>query len=381
MSNQTISFPPVSSKDDPRFPNYLAAYCINPPNIPGECPFPGRCPNPDAAGILVRVAAYVTTLCLGILLLYSPPKARGSFWSLMLYVYSLLLTTLISISNRGITRFHSEITLQLAGSPLILWLCVHSIMGLIGRKHRLQDIFSRDWKNLPATFVILGAFILWIVILGWSESGDHLGRFLQPACDLRSGMGKAEPIITIIPYSAIVILIWKTTDSGMHWRNFPTAKLLELLPIPILLIVWISCAVRSRHQIKSYNPERSFVRNMWVYMKHRYTFLHFLLVWMLPWVYYVLVIEDRLFYSGSNDNHADGSFGQLGNVRPLVQALTLLPEMWIWFKELSWVGHLAGRGGRSDSKPSQGEEELPIVEKPASTLTPHNSDTLHPSNV
>ena len=37
------------------YKRYLAAYCLNPPTDDG-CPF-GFCPNPDIAGLLVRIAS------------------------------------------------------------------------------------------------------------------------------------------------------------------------------------------------------------------------------------------------------------------------------------------------------------------------------------
>ncbi|KAJ6462448.1 hypothetical protein C8R45DRAFT_1108104 [Mycena sanguinolenta] len=135
----------------------------------------GRCPNPDVSGILVRVSAYLTNLLLGIVIMYDPEEASGGVWTQLLTVYSLLISAVIAIYTKGLTRFHAEMTLLLVLSPLSFTLAVYAILGFCGRNHRLNSILSSSREHLLPRLAVVGFWLIALALMIFSSISSSVG--------------------------------------------------------------------------------------------------------------------------------------------------------------------------------------------------------------
>ncbi|KAK7683451.1 hypothetical protein QCA50_013283 [Cerrena zonata] len=158
---------------------YRQAYCIAPPSD-DTCAF-GYCPNADIAGPLVRIASYITNICLSLLIFYSPERAKEAFWSQVLSIYAVLITCAISIFQTSLTRFHAGIAVVLTGSPLTFYLFIYSLMSFWYKKHRLNTIVGEG--QLLRRILILIAAAIWISLLIYILVPTTISHFAQESCD------------------------------------------------------------------------------------------------------------------------------------------------------------------------------------------------------
>lgn len=305
---------------------YVAAYCTNPPKD-DSCPF-DFCPNPEIAGPLVRIANYVTTLCIAILVFYSPKRVKEAFWSQILTVYSLLLTCLVTIIRGQLTRFHALVVLALVLSPVTVYFVGYSIRSFWSRHHRLENLLGPS--HYLQRFVVLLAGVWWLALFIYAYLPRGVRHFAQASC---KGRSVTEGFYLTVPFLYLQAL-------GEIYLD-----VLFALPFVILTIAWIAAIVLRREEIwppgLPYSPR--FVK-VWRTVGYYYPFIQFLSVVVLPMAYWILVVE--LCTYGTMDNNFSLSFGQVFTlfvaVPPFILTIKLLGKAWRWFRGISWVQRIAG---------------------------------------
>ncbi|KAJ7342646.1 hypothetical protein DFH08DRAFT_811719 [Mycena albidolilacea] len=68
----------------------------------------------------IEGVAYLANLLLGIIVMYDSKEVSQAVWTQLVTVYSLLISASIVIGTNGLSRFHSEMTVLLVLSPLLL---------------------------------------------------------------------------------------------------------------------------------------------------------------------------------------------------------------------------------------------------------------------
>jgi len=309
---------------------YIAAYCLNPPSD-DSCSF-GYCDNPDIAGVLVRVASYVTNLCLSIMLFYSPENAHTALWSQLLTMYSLLLTCAISVSQKNLSRLYALLAVVIAGSPLSLYLIMYAIISFWYQRHRLRCIFG-EGQLIPRMLVII-AGCLWVSLLTFSMVLSDRAHFAQRSCDeLYGSMGA----IYIIPFLFFHDAFNVNAGLGM----------LLVLPLIITGVAWVIALTIQRKAIwppgEKWSPHFG---RMWSITGRHYSFIHFMLLVKIPTLYWITVIEiSCVIFSAGQGNVL--SFGQIlaafVALPPLVTVFQLYPKLFAWFSSLAWVRRITKR--------------------------------------
>ncbi|KAJ7255066.1 hypothetical protein B0H12DRAFT_1114046 [Mycena haematopus] len=324
---------------------------------PNECAIEGfgRCPNPDVSGILVRVSAYLANLLLGIVIMYDPEEASSGVWTQLLTVYSLLISAIISIYTKGLTRFHSEMTIFLVLSPLSFTLGIYAILGFCGRPHRLDSVLSSRREHLLPRLAVIGFWIIaFILIIFTSVSSD--GHFTPPTpCDGLVDKGSLPAIIysvIFIPYVGAALVILTILSEYVDGDGASLLLLiLAFTPMVLLIITLVSALIKSRRslseEVKTMNINGKLRRfwARWDLFGKRYPFLHFNGIFFVPMIYWVILNEIRLL--NTPDNIFSPSFGQVLAVfvvlEPFLQGVKMFPRATRWFMNLAFVRRVTGR--------------------------------------
>ncbi|KAF7337833.1 hypothetical protein MVEN_02006200 [Mycena venus] len=329
---------PLSMYDD-SFPNYISAICIRPEKITlSQCLVGGynfiRCPNGDVAGILVRFAAYMANLLLGIVLMYSPEKSATAVWTQVLTVYSLLISGIIAIGNASLSRFHSGMTIFLV---IPLRLSSTPSLAFCGRAHRLDNILSGRREHLvPRLFVTAyGVISLAILIYTGSADGSH---FSPNPCESDDAYRTLAGIIINflwIPYAGVIVVFMVIQAAGGETNAmFAGIEFLAISPFILILVSTIYGIVRQRHLLAKQFRIQSGRWKIWVtwdVLAAQYPFMHFCGVFFIPMLYWIMVNEIRTL--GTPDNLFSSSFGQI------LALFVILPPLWQVFQ-------MAPRAGR-----------------------------------
>ena len=138
-----------------------------------------------------------------ILLFYSPESVKESFFSSILTIYSILITCLISIFQKNLTKFHALIAATIVGSPLTMYMGLYALRSLWGNKHRLDDIVGRG-KIVQRTMV-LGTVAIWMAFVIYLLLPSNISYFAQASCDQYSLLVKFFFFIPILLFAAAVI--------------------------------------------------------------------------------------------------------------------------------------------------------------------------------
>ncbi|THH29813.1 hypothetical protein EUX98_g4369 [Antrodiella citrinella] len=311
---------------------YVAAYCLNPPSD-DSCSF-GYCNNPDIAGVLVRVASYITNFCLSIIIFYSPEDAQTALWSQLLTMYSLLLTCVISVSQRSLSRLYALLAVVIVGSPLSIYLVIYAFMSFFHRRHRLARVFG-EGQFISRTLVVIAGG-LWVALITFSMILSDRAHFAQSSCDeLYGSMGAIYVIPLLFFHDALTV-------------NLGVGMLL-ILPLIFTGVAWATALILQRKAIWPSGERwrwRPHFGRIWSITGRHYSFIHFMLLVMLPTLYWITVVElSCLLFSAGKGNVL--SFGQIlaafVALPPVVTVIQLYPKLFAWFGDLAWVRRIVKR--------------------------------------
>ena len=96
------------------------------------------------------------SLCIGILITWSPMDIDEGFQASLLQIYPVLLSTLLSINRHQLSLFDANFALIISSSPLTVYLVAASTCNLLGIK---TGLYKRIKSHRLATSVV-GAFVL-----------------------------------------------------------------------------------------------------------------------------------------------------------------------------------------------------------------------------
>jgi len=177
------------------------------------------------------------TLSLAVLIFYSPKRVQEAFWSQILTVYSLLLTCLVSIFRRDLTRFHALVVLALVFSPITIYFVAYSIRPFRHDQNQLGYLLGRSCYLRRSIVLLAGATWLSIFIYAYlPNSSEH---FAQASCKGRSVM---DAYYLIVPF----LYISSSLNVG---TAFPVV--LFILPFVIMIAAWIIAILRRKDEIWS----------------------------------------------------------------------------------------------------------------------------------
>ncbi|KAJ6476409.1 hypothetical protein C8R45DRAFT_1009910 [Mycena sanguinolenta] len=307
-----------------------------------------RCPNTDVSGILVRVSAYLANLLLGIVIMYDPKEASGGVWAQLLTGYSLVISAVIAIYTKGLTRFHAGMTVFLVLSPLSCTLGIYTILGFLGRPHRLDCVLSSRREHLLPSLAVIAFWLIAICLIVFTSISSDNHFTPPPPCDTLVDKGTSAAVLyslAFIPYVGVVLVIYVMIlryEQGEISKTF-----VERVSVPVVLLVMalVVAIIRSRGslaaEVRMLNI-RSRSKRFWAYWTlfgERYPFLHFCGVFLIPMIYWVLLNEIR--FLGSADNIFSISFGQVLAVfvilQPLLQVFMMIPRLSGWFRNLAFI--------------------------------------------
>ncbi|KAF9788064.1 hypothetical protein BJ322DRAFT_1046832 [Thelephora terrestris] len=339
--------------------SYMNAYCLNPARD-DNCPF-GFCPNPDIAGPLVRISTYVITLCISLLVFYSPDDVKDAFWSQVLTIYSLILTAGIAIVLGELTKFHAVTVSVIVASPLTIYFVVYSIRASWGGIHRLENVLGR--KHLFRRLFILLAAAIWIAFTIYPYLQRNASHFAQTSC-------RTQPLLLSF------FLLTPISVGIMERHRFPWLGPVIAGPFLLIVLAWVIAIIRKRRIIwPSREPYRfNFWKTLTVVSEH-YPFIYFISIVVIPFVYWVACIEIGVF--DSNDNQFTLTFGQVlalfVTIPPILQVSKLAPRLFYWFYDLTWLRRIDG--GRSKSRPSSiYEGGTSLLDKPGKLESRYSLD-------
>ncbi|KAF9781550.1 hypothetical protein BJ322DRAFT_230258 [Thelephora terrestris] len=332
ITNNMVNFLNLTGQN---YKPYLAAYCLSPqPN--DDCPF-GFCPNPDIAGLWVRIANYITGFCVALLIFYAPDRVKDAFWSQVLLTYSLLLTCGISLLQGQLTRFHSIVLISIVCSPVNVYFTGYAIRSFWS-VHRLDNVLGKR-KNTRRLMVFLSVAI-WTAALIYVYLPQRFTNFAQDSC---RGSSAVEAFFLGAPF----VYAWALTTLG------PAGILILFifLAIPILIIfAWFVAIIRRRREIWASSGVccASFGK-VWRPIVHHYPFLRFCSVVVIPTAYWIAIVELGIF--GGNDETSPLTFSQVlamfATVPPMIEVARLVPRLWRWLITFAWLGRAFGRSGAS----------------------------------
>jgi hypothetical protein len=128
------------------------------------------------------------TAPIAILIFYSQDDLHESYWASLLNIYSILLTSIISVFKHSLSRFHAIIAAVIVGSPLTFYNFIYAVRSSLGHNHRLDRLFGKGQikQRLLAllTVTIWGGFVIYLIL------PNHVSHFSQANCD------KASPLVT-----------------------------------------------------------------------------------------------------------------------------------------------------------------------------------------
>ncbi|KAL4250485.1 hypothetical protein ABKN59_006963 [Abortiporus biennis] len=267
VTNAMVNFLNLTSDMD----TYFQAYCLNPPPD-DSCPF-GYCPNGDIAGPFIRWPTYITTFCLSVLIFYTPNDAQDAFWSQVLTVYSLIIT---------------------CGSPLNAYLFFYSLISIWYTKHRMGGIVGHG-QRIRRLIMIVGG-LLWIALVIFVYRNATRSRFSQRSCE---HLFPIENDIYVYPLS-----FYSTGLRTVGWFGF-----VLISPLALTAFMWLVAIVHQRHKIWRGDGFFYGFRRIWSKTGHKYPSTHFLLIILLPTIYWVSIIEFGCVNTA--DSQLSLSFGQV----------------------------------------------------------------------
>ncbi|KAJ7704725.1 hypothetical protein B0H14DRAFT_3028361 [Mycena olivaceomarginata] len=350
---QMIDFLNISS------PNaYLDAYCLNPPV--DSCAF-GYCANPDVASPAVRISTYITTIISALLVLYSPDDAQASVvLSQLLNVYSLIIAAIIAIAHRNLTKPHTIVAMGLAASPLSVYLIIYVFRSIYGNQNRLQTVFGKGkWVNRLAVLMLVP---VWFAVLVFSTLPDGAWHFQQTACDHTVAGGHIIGDF-FIPF--LVLFVVYPVQTGVISGMF--------------VVAWGTAIYLQRREIWKKHNKKLPLRRMWRKVVDAYPFIQFCTVVFFPHAFWFINVEVGIMALLSRDSTFAATYGQIlaliVAVPPLIQLCLLLPRLFAWFVDLTWVRYLTCRRNEPRVGRRQGStaSTLPFV-----VVTPSPKSTPYP---
>jgi len=312
---------------------YFQLYCNNPPD--DSCTF-GYCPNSDIAGPAVRIATYVSTICLSVVVLYSPEDMADAFYGQLLQMYSLLIAAVIAIAARQLSRLHVIFVLLAVSSPLSLYLTIHAIRrSIIRRDTRLKPVFGYEdipegeavrfrwsvWRARLNRALVLVIIPFWFAVLVISLK--RRDWFNQRACDdLNNGN------LTDLFFLGPVLLL--------YGKSIGTQATI-LAPFVALVLAWIGALVIQRELLfKKGELPRPWL--VWRKTKRRYPFLMFCTVIAYPSAIWIAMLESGADFSNES---FQPSYGQLlaifVAVPPFLNCIYMWKDFRDWVLDLTWV--------------------------------------------
>jgi len=342
VKNDMVSFLNLTSGDFRK--SYLTAYCaVGAPSDDG-CPY-GFCPNNDIAGPPVRISMYLTNFFVAILIFHQRDQEsiNQNFWAQIMSLYTLIFACGISILLDTLTRFHAILTIAMAGSPLTFYIFVYALRSIWDGQHRLASVVGKG-QILPRTLV-LSALGIWIALFIYILMPSH-ANFYQRSCE--NAFEGINALILRYFYALPILLFIDASTEG---------KWLGSSPLLLTTLAWTIAIILQRKNIwptgERYRPR---FRKVWAVIKYNYPFIQFVSIVFLPFGYWVATIEVALHVTlGSNDDHFDPSFGQIlavfVTVPPMIAVAKLVPRLYKWFIDLTWVRILTCR--QQDVAPSK----------------------------
>ncbi|KAJ6584093.1 hypothetical protein DFH09DRAFT_1308794 [Mycena vulgaris] len=327
--------------------SYVEAYCLNPPV--DSCAF-GYCPNPDVASPAVRASTYFTTVVSAILVLYSPEDVASSFFSQLLNVYSLIIAAIISIHNRNLTRPHTLVALGLAASPLSVYLIIYVIRSILGNQNRLQAVFGKGkWLNRGAVLTLLP---IWVSVLVFSALPSW--HFQQSACD---DVVAANHVVRVFFIPFLVF--------------FEVYPIVGAVILGVFIGAWMTGIYLQRREIWKNHDKKLPWQRIWRKVVDAYPFIQLCTVVFVPHAFWILNVEVGIAVLLTQEKFT-ATYGQLlalfVTIPPLIQLCLLLPQLWLWFVDLTWVRLLTCRR----NKPILGHRQK--MDSSAFTLSLKDSD-------
>ncbi|KAF7373214.1 hypothetical protein MSAN_00530000 [Mycena sanguinolenta] len=311
-------------------------------------------PTPTCLEFLFGSLRTLPVSCSALLSCTTPKRLPGGVWAQLLTVYSLLISAIIAIHTKGLTRFHAGMTAFLVLSPLSFTLGIYTILGFFNRPHRLDSILSSRREHLLPRLAVIGFWLLAICLVVFTSISSDNHFTLPPPCDTLADKGTFAAVLyslAFIPYVGVGVVLIVFTVS---YEDGETSKrVLGIVSVPLLLLVTalVVAVIISRGsltaQVRMLNLN-SRSKRFWAYWRlfgARYPFLHFCGVFLIPMIYWVMLNEIRLF--GTADNIFSISFGQVLAVfvvlQPLLQVLMMLPRAARWFSNLALIRLITGR--------------------------------------
>ena len=164
-----------------------------------------------------------------------------TFWSQLLTVYSLLITSVVSISKSELTRIHAVMATGLTGSPLSIYIFVYAIRSLWGGGDRMHIILGKG-RILSRTLVLM-SFALWAALIFYilKPGSEH---FAQRSCEK-----EYSPLVFrgffFLPI-VLITLLFRDRDT----REVAGALIfLAGLPLACVAAAWLFAIIRRRKDI------------------------------------------------------------------------------------------------------------------------------------
>jgi hypothetical protein len=118
-----------------------------------------------------------------VFLIFRPEGLKGTFWSQILSVHSIIITCGISIIIRSLTRIYTILAATTAGSPLSSSVVSYAIRSMCGNADRLDPTLGCG-QTIPRNMV-LEALVTWLVL--FSILCSQLSNFVQVGCERKAG--------------------------------------------------------------------------------------------------------------------------------------------------------------------------------------------------
>lgn len=232
--------------------------------------------------------AYFGTVCLAILLLYEPKASADAFYGLVLQNYSLMIAATISIAWKQLTRLHAVFALTVAGSPVSIYLLVHSLRCICMKcSERLESIFGNSIgiRGKINRAIALLAVPLWAFLIAITLQSPRAGWFQQTACDdaIYKDIGANSTSSTDGWHDGSVTFV---LGGGLAVFVFIHLPLGALVSLGVLFAL-----VKQRKRIRNGPPEMSYIRRAWRVTKTTYPFMRFAIFILLPFVTWILTLE------------------------------------------------------------------------------------------
>ncbi|KIJ50526.1 hypothetical protein M422DRAFT_27192 [Sphaerobolus stellatus SS14] len=329
VTGQMINF--LNLTAEKAFAKYFVAYCaLGAPQDDG-CPY-GWCPNSDIASPLVRIATYVITSFVTIVVYYEPEAVAESFFSQLLTMYSFLITSFISISKSELTRIHAVMATGLVGSPLSIYLFIYAIRSIWGGGDRMHIVLGKG--RILVRGLVLAAAGIWIALIIYIlvPNTEH---FAQRSCE-KTYSSLVFRGFWFLPLVIIRLLLTDPDSDAKAAGGF--ILFLFLLPVVVTVLAWIFAIVRRHKEIWPVGqPYRPRIYTVWSTVVTHYPAIRFMSVVLLPTGYWITIIEFGAIVS--NDEQFQTTFGQVlacfAAVPPIIQAVKMLPRLWAWFRRVT----------------------------------------------